>query len=463
VVAEEALDSTGRGCVAEALRGQPPWSDFPLVVLTGGGHTTRASTSVAHALEERGNVTLLERPLRMLTLVSAVQTALRARRRQYEVRRLLEESRQAVEQRDQFLATLAHELRNPLAPIRNGLQVIRMAGANGTIEQARSMMDRQLTHMVRLVDDLLDASRITRGKLELRKERVELKAVVDAAVETARPVIEQAGHELVVTVPDESITVDGDPTRLAQVVSNLLNNSAKYTHRGGHIRLTVRREGGVAVLSVADDGIGIPPAMLGRVFEMFTQVDRTLEKTTGGLGIGLSLIQGLVEMHGGTIEAHSDGEGRGSEFVVRVPLAAAGGPDNVDSGASGGAASRHRILVVDDNVDSADSLGQLLELLGNEVRTAYDGEAGVGAATAFRPDVILMDIGMPKLNGYDAARRIREQPWGRGVVMVAQTGWGQHDDKQKSLEAGFDFHLTKPVETAALMKLLAGLPDAARA
>jgi PAS domain S-box-containing protein len=385
------------------------------------------------------------------------------KRAEEELKRLAAALSDADRRKDEFLATLAHELRNPLAPIRNGLQVIRLAGANGTVEKARVMMDRQLTQLVRLVDDLLDVSRITQGKLDLRIERVEIRAVIDAAVETSRPAIEQAGHELVVAVPDEAIFVDGDAARLAQVVSNLLNNSAKYTHRGGHIRLTVTRDGGSVAVSVADDGIGIPPAMLDKVFVMFTQVDRTLEKTTGGLGIGLSLVKGLVEMHGGTIEPRSEGEGKGSEFVVRLPVAV---PVGTEPDAASGQADevvpsvRRRILVVDDNADAADSLGQLLEMLGNEVRTAYDGEAGVGAAATFRPDVVLMDIGMPKMNGYEAGRCIREQPWGRSMVLVALTGWGQEDDRQKSSAAGFDHHLVKPVEFAALTKLLAGLEKA---
>ena len=362
----------------------------------------------------------------------------------------------ADRRKDEFLATLAHELRNPLAPIGNGLEVIRMAGVDGAVERARSMMGRQLVHLVRLVDDLVDVSRVTSGKLALRRERLELRSVIDAAVETSRPVIDQAGHDLVVLVPDEPLFVDGDHIRLSQVVSNLLNNSAKYTHRGGHIRLTVGHEGETAVVTVKDDGIGIPATMLGSVFEMFIQVDRTLEKTTGGLGIGLSLGKRLVEMHGGTIEALSDGEGRGSEFVVRLPSVAS---------ASNAAPRRNevvtssprRILVVDDNADAADLLGELLEMMGNEVRTAYDGEAGVQAAGEFHPEVVFCDIGMPKVNGYEAARRIREQPWGRSTVMVALTGWGQEDDRKKSADAGFDFHLVKPVAPAAVVKLLADL------
>jgi PAS domain S-box-containing protein len=362
--------------------------------------------------------------------------------------------------KDVFLATLAHELRNPLAPIRYGLQLIRMAGAQGTVEQARSMMERQLVQMTRLVDDLLDVSRVTTGKLELRRERLELRAVIAAALETSRPLIEQEGHDLVVVVPDAPIFVDGDPIRMAQVVSNLLNNSAKYTRRGGHIRVSVSLDEAVAVLTVADDGIGIPRAMLEAVFGMFTQVDRTLEKTTGGLGIGLSLVKGLVEMHGGTIEARSEGEGRGSEFAIRLPVAAFVVSESEPSDAQANRvepSGSRRILIVDDNVDSADSLGQFLAMMGNEVRTAYDGAAGVEAARAFQPCVVLCDIGMPKVNGYDTARSIRAEAWAKNTVLVALTGWSQEDDLQMSADAGFDHHLVKPVEAAALMKLLAGL------
>jgi CheY-like chemotaxis protein len=335
-----------------------------------------------------------------------------------------------------------------------------MVGASGTVEQARSMMERQLTQLIRLVDDLLDLSRVTTGKLELRRERVELRAVVAAALETSLPVIEQAGHDLAIAVPDDPIVVDGDPVRLAQVVSNLLTNSAKYTNRGGHIRLSVGQDGEAAVVAVADDGIGIPTQMLDTVFGMFVQVDRSLEKTTGGLGIGLSLAKGLVEMHGGTIEARSEGEGRGSEFEVRLPAATSAGnaPCATDGESNGVVPSGlHRILIVDDNVDFAQSLGQLLEMLGNEVRMAYDGEAGVEAAMTFRPGVVLCDIGMPKVNGHDAARRIRAEAWGKHTVLVALSGWGQEEDLQKSLEAGFDHHMVKPVEAATVLKLLAGL------
>ncbi len=371
-----------------------------------------------------------------------------------EQERLVGQLRDADRRKDEFLATLAHELRNPLAPIHNGLQVIRMAGANGTVEQARAMMERQLGQMVRLVDDLLDVSRVTTGKLELRRERTELRVVIDSAVETTRPVIEQAGHTLAVVMPNEPIIVDGDPIRLAQVVSNLLTNSAKYTNRGGQIRLAVGREAGMAVISVTDDGIGIPPTMLGKVFEMFTQVDRALEKTTGGLGIGLSLVKGLVGMHGGTIEARSEGEGRGSEFIVRLPVVVSAVQKAEPAVVVEPVGSSRRVLVADDNVDSAESLRILLKLLGNDVRTANDGLQAVEAAETFRPEVILLDIGMPKLNGYEVCRRIREQPWGKTAILVAMTGWGQDEDKRRSQEAGFDYHFVKPLNFDALEKLL---------
>lgn len=388
-----------------------------------------------------------------------LQMALSERlRTEDELRRLAAELSEADRRKDVFLATLAHELRGPLSPIRNGLQLMKLTRNNGEeLEQVRAMIERQLLQLVRLVDDLLDVSRITQEKMELRKERVDLRAVIDAAVETSRPALEQAGHELSVVLPDEPVFVDGDPARLAQVVSNLLNNSAKYTHRGGHVRLMAGIDDGLALVSVKDDGIGIPAGMIGRVFEMFTQVDRKLEKTTGGLGIGLSLVKGLMQMHGGTIEAHSDGEGMGSEFVVRLPtmMDAVHKPKPASRQTSEVVPSAlRRILVVDDNADAAESLGQLLEVLGNEVRVANDGEAGVAAAAQFRPEVVLMDIGMPKLNGYDAAQHIRQQSWGKGILLVALTGWGQEEDQKKSADAGFNHHLVKPVELDALTKLL---------
>jgi PAS domain S-box-containing protein len=362
--------------------------------------------------------------------------------------------------KNEFIALLAHELRNPLAPLRNALQVMRLAGDNReTVEQARTMMERQLQHLVRLVDDLLDVSRISQGKLQLRKERISLEAVVGNALEVCEALVKQQNHELTVTLPKEPLYVDADKTRLAQALCNLLSNAVKYSDRGSHVWLTVRREGNEAVIRVKDAGIGIQAHMLSKVFDLFTQIDRSLEKSQGGLGVGLTIVKRLVEMHGGSVEAHSEGHGMGSEFVIRLPLVLSltqeqeGERDNQQTFRASG----HRILVVDDNVDSATTLAMMLKIMGHEVRTAHDGLEGVETAAVFRPDFILLDIGMPKLNGYDACRRIREQPWGKNVGIVALTGWGQDEDKRRSQEAGFNSHLVKPVEPAALEKLLAEL------
>lgn len=380
-----------------------------------------------------------------------------------DLRRLAAELSEADRRKDEFLATLAHELRNPLAPIRNGLQVLRLSGDDrSAVAKARGMMERQLAQMVHLVDDLLDVSRISRGKLELRRERIALATVLNNAVETSRPVIEACGHELAVQVPPEPVVLDADATRLGQVFANLLNNAAKYSDRGGRISLSAARQDGEVVVRVRDTGVGIPPDMLPKVFEMFTQVDRSLERSQGGLGIGLTLVKVLVELHGGSVEARSDGPGQGSEFVVRLPVeptaVPVAGPPS-ESGERAGPPGTCRILVADDNVDSAASLALMLKIMGHEVRTANDGLQAVEVAAAFRPDVILLDIGMPNLNGYEACRRIREGP-GEGAVLVALTGWGQDEDRRRSREAGFDHHLVKPVDPVALAKLLASLKAA---
>ncbi len=375
--------------------------------------------------------------------------------------------------KNEFLAMLAHELRNPLAPIRNAVQVMRLSGGNGeAVASASEMIERQVGQMVRLVDDLLDVSRISRGKIELRKERVELAKVVHHTVVACRPVMEWAKHDLTITLPPQPLYLNADPTRLAQVVGNLLNNACKFTDKGGRIGLTVEREGEQAVIRVRDTGIGIPADQLPRIFDMFMQVDTSLERSVSGLGIGLTLVKNVVEMHGGTVEAHSGGVDEGSEFVVRLPL-----PSDEwrmvsgEKEEAGGdrLATRHspltpkrRILIVDDNTDSAASLAMLLQISGNETHTAHDGLEAVEAAERFRPDVALLDLGLPQWNGRDAARRIREQPWGKTMVLVAVTGWGQDEDRRKSKDAGFDAHLVKPVDFGALMKLLAALTSEQR-
>ncbi|WAS99346.1 PAS domain-containing protein [Nannocystis punicea] len=369
--------------------------------------------------------------------------------------RLVEELRDADRKKDDFIALLAHELRNPLAPLRTGLQVMRLAGGNvDVVARTRAMMDRQLSHMVRLIDDLMDVSRISRNKLELRRERVLLADVIGSAVETARPQIEAANHDLQVSLPAGPVFLDADLTRLAQVFSNLLTNSAKYTAPGGRIRLDARRLGGEIVVTVRDNGIGIPAYALSSIFDMFSQIDRTLERTAGGLGLGLALVKGLVEMHGGSVTAASEGEGRGSVFTVRLPvLADRAHADEADAGAvpSGPAC---RVLVVDDNQDGAGAMAMMLEMLGHEVRTAHDGVEAIEAAEDFRPHVILMDVGMPRLNGLDATRRIREQAWGKDIAIVALTGWGQEADRARSKAAGCDCHLVKPVNLEDLERLL---------
>jgi PAS domain S-box-containing protein len=374
---------------------------------------------------------------------------------------LLDHLREANRRKDEFLATLAHELRNPLAPLRNGLQVMKLSGNDvKAVETSRVMMERQIEAMVRLIDDLMDVNRISRGKIELRRQPVDVAQVVRAAVETSAPLIEAGRHTLTLDLPRAPLVVDADETRLAQVVSNLLNNAAKYTEPGGRIRLAAARDHGRAVISVKDTGVGIPRAMLPHIFDLFTQVDRSLEKAQGGVGIGLSLVKGLVELHGGRVEARSEGPGKGSEFIVRLPVldeAAAPAPkiEKAMTGQLGG----YRVLVADDNVDSATSLAMLLRLMGNEVHTAHDGLQAVAVARDLQPDLALLDIGMPKLNGYDTCQRIREESGGRKVLLVALTGWGQDEDIRRSHLAGFDRHLVKPVEPAALEKLLGSMAE----
>ncbi len=374
-----------------------------------------------------------------------------------ELRRLAAELSQADRRKDEFLATLAHELRNPLAPIRNGLQIMGSSNDKATIDEVRTMMERQLGQMVHLVDDLLDVSRISRGKLELRKQRIELTSVLNSAVETSRTLIATSGHKLSVTLPPKPIFLNADVTRLGQVFSNLLNNAAKYSERGGHIGLTAVLQGDVVAVSVKDTGIGIPQEMIPTIFDMFTQVDRSLEKSQGGLGIGLSLVKRLVELHAGNVEVRSGGQGQGSEFIVRLPIEKTSSMEGkpVDKVSPATAPSRRRILVADDNKDAATTLAMMLRIMGNEVRTAHDGLEAVETGAVFQPEVVMLDIGMPKLNGYEACRRIRENPWAEGLVLIALTGWGQDDDKRRSREAGFNYHLVKPVDPSELKRLLA--------
>ena len=382
----------------------------------------------------------------------------RVRDRQRRLEEEIERRELADRRKDEFLAMLAHELRNPLAPIRYALEMVRSRQPlDPEVEQAREMIERQVCQMTHLVDDLLDVGRISHGTLRLRKERTELEPALRIAVEATRPHMDASQHELTVSIPQERIFLEADPTRLAQIVANLLDNSAKYTDRGGRISLSAARQEDNVVIAVRDNGIGIAPDMLPQVFDMFAQADHSIERTRGGLGIGLTLVRRLVELHGGQIEASSAGPGRGSEFIVRLPcLPASDVPEpDITPAATEPTLQRSRILIVDDNRDAAQSLAALIRLQGADVRTAHDGLAALDVAAEFRPEVIFLDIGLPQLNGYDVCRRMREHPWGKEATIVAITGWGQEEDRAKSKAAGFDHHAVKPVEYATLLKLLA--------
>ncbi len=413
---------------------------------TGYTPIRRADGSVAGVLVTSTETTarvLAERQLR-----EAIEDARRAERALAEADRL----------KDVFLATLAHELRNPLAPIRTAAQALSLQGLPSTeVLRASGVINRQVRHMARLLDDLLDVSRITRGKLELRRDRVALQPIVGAAVEMARPVIDARQHSLQLRLPEPDLRVNVDPVRLSQVLTNLLTNAAKYSGPRGTIRLQARLEGEECVLSVSDDGIGMTVDALQRVFTAFSQQQPVLDRAESGLGIGLALVKGLVELHGGSIAAHSAGPGLGSEFVVRLPEAEAAAPaarpERADRGA-GDAAAPRRVLIADDNVDAAESLALLLRLSGHCVVVAHDGLAALHLAARERPDVVVLDIGMPGMNGYEVARSLRREVWGRGLRLIAVTGWGQEEDKRRTAAAGFDMHLTKPFEPEHLEALV---------
>jgi PAS domain S-box-containing protein len=377
---------------------------------------------------------------------------------------------EANRRKDEFLAMLAHELRNPLAPIRNAVQILRIQGSTDpNLLWARDIIDRNVSQMVRLVDDLLDVSRITRGKIRLQMEPLDMAAVVEQAVEISRPLIDARRHRLSVSMPDEPIQVLGDGARLAQVAANLLNNAAKYTDEGGQIWLTLKSEGQQAVLRVRDTGVGLPQEMREEVFGLFTQVDRSSDRAQGGLGIGLTLVRRLVEMHGGRVEAFSEGPGRGSEFVVWLPILAElpkqpRDPAKSNSRPQSAGRTQRKILAVDDNIDAANTMAMLLRILGHDVRTAHDGASAIESAQVWRPDIVLLDIGLPGMDGYEVARRLRAIAELGGCVLVAVTGYGQEEDRRRSANAGFDHHLVKPVDPQALTGLLAEcLPPTAAA
>lgn len=380
-------------------------------------------------------------------------------------RKAAEEERQEADKRkDEFLAILAHELRNPLAPLRNGLEILKLAGSTGDgelLNRACTMMERQVSHMVSLVDDLLDANRISRGLITISRKRVDLADIVRHSVESAEHAIRQQEHELTVQLPSREVYVDADAVRLTQALTNLLVNAAKYTEPGGRIALAVKRDDATVSIAITDNGAGIPPHMLNRIFDLFAQVEVAPHQPSRGLGIGLTIVKQLVEMHGGTVQAHSEGVGKGSRFTVTLPLSPerrAPGEGTMDQDPR--AREHRRVLVADDNRDAAESLATMFELLGHQVAIAYDGEQAVAEAERLQPEVLLLDLGMPRLDGLGAARRIREFPWAMTAVLIATTGWGQEQDRLASRTAGFDHHLVKPVAMSDLEKIIAEMPPA---
>ncbi|MGY3266342.1 hybrid sensor histidine kinase/response regulator [Lysobacter sp. HA35] len=472
MIGEEWLAMGAMHALRHAIETQPSWSDLPVLVVA---RASIDSDQIGMLLEQLGNATLLDRPLRIAALTSAARAALRARERQYQIRSQLDalerastELAVAAERKDEFLAMLGHELRNPLAPIRNAVHMLRQLGLGGPTErQLLDTMQRQTDHMVRLVEDLIDVARLTRGTMELRRERVRVQELIDAAMALSRPLFERAGHDVRVNTEANDLIVDADPVRMAQVFSNLLNNAAKYSGPRGHIDIRIARDDDEALIAIGDHGIGIEPDVLPYVFDPFVQGKRNPSESNDGLGIGLALVKRLVELHGGRVTASSDGAGHGSTFEIRLPLAPAAADDATPE-ATPMSLPQHepfsrglRVLVVDDNRDSADTLGMLLQTLDIQNRVVFSGPEALEAFDIYRPTAVFLDIGMPGMDGYEVARRIREHPAGEQVGLVALTGWSQEQDKARTREAGFDFHMTKPADFAELQRILQLMSTAA--
>jgi two-component system, sensor histidine kinase len=464
VLAEEALTPNFLGELVGLLKQQPPWSDLPLIVFTQRDDGIEFILKTLGAL---GNVTVLERPVRITTLLSAVRSGLRGRRRQYELRDLLERLEEADHRKDEFLAMLGHELRNPLAVIQNALTLLTHdPHQSDRSHKQHDVIDRQLRHLCHLVDDLLDVTRITQGKVVLKRQLVDLRKIVDAATRTLESSDQADRHLIAVSKGSEPVPVNGDPVRLEQILWNLLSNAVKYTPDGGHIWVTVDQDESEARISVRDDGIGIPVAMLPRIFEPFMQLEHSLDRSQGGLGLGLPLVRNLVELHGGSIRAASEGRGHGSQFVASFPVAEASdemfvmappadATANVPVALGTAAPARSlKILVVDDNEDGRETMRELLTSLGHEVELAVDGLSAIATALATGPELALIDIGLPGCDGYEVARKIRGGPNGSSPWLVAMTGYGQPDDRRQALDAGFDRHLVKPVAFECLRSLL---------
>lgn len=463
MITDVTLADPGFAGLVSLLERQPSWSNLPVLALCRQGHQ-----APLRELQLR-NLTLLDRPTSARAMLSAVKTALRGRRWQYQIRDQIESLlsaerslRLADQRKDEFLATLAHELRNPLAPIRTGLQLLGAGPPQDAVQYraVTDMMERQMNQLRRLIDDLLEVSRISTGKLVLQRGPLDLREVVEMALEGSQPLIDRGQHRVSVSVPDGPLWIDGDPARLSQALGNLINNACKYTPDGGRIWVTLVREDGQAVLTVRDSGVGLPPDVIGRVFDMFAQVNRSLERAQGGLGIGLALVRSLVSMHGGRVSAASPGAGEGSSFTIELPLAPQDSePAALQPPPEPAQTPPLRVLVVDDNEDAATSLAMLLALSGHVVEVENSGAAALAKADAFAPQAVLCDLGMPGMSGHEFARRLRQDPRFGATLLVALTGWGAEDDQRRSREAGFDAHLVKPASLDEVLALL-GRADA---
>ncbi len=446
--------------LAELMRGNERTRHVPIIFVTAGS----ADSQRRFRGYEAGAVDFIQKPIESDILRSKAGVFFELYRQRQQIAQQRDELavqatalKDSDRRKDEFLATLAHELRNPLAPIRQGLDILRRTPDADGAPAIRDMMARQLAHMVRLIDDLLDVSRVSQGKIELRKARIEAAAVVEAAIEASRPFIDAAGHSLTLDIPANPLWLDADLMRLSQVIANLLNNAAKYTPENGRINLTVRADGDDVEFDVSDNGIGIPVEMQSKVFQLFTQVNNHVERSQGGLGIGLALVKQLVDLHGGTVSAKSAGIGKGSTFRVRIPRAVNAEPDTRPTAEASPStpAMSLKVLVIDDNIDVAQVTGWMLEEIGYDYRLIHDGRRALEAAREYQPDVVLLDIGLPDMDGYEVCRVFRQDEAFKSIPIIAQTGWGQSRDKALATEAGFNFHLTKPVPLEELEKVLA--------
>ncbi len=466
ILTEEALTHDGAAELLRTLTRQPPWSEIPLIILTGA-LSFEAKVHSFDGLVRRTNVTLVDRPVRIKSLISAAQTALRARQRQYDIRDLMQQLEERVHERDRFLAVLGHELRNPLGAI---LLASQMTDPEGLIDPEKAqLIERQSRHLTRLVNDLLDLSRVAAGKIVLKRQRVNLVEIVTQSVRTVLPVAQRQGVDLSLRTPENRLIVDADPVRVDQIVTNILTNAIKYTPEGGHVTLDLSDDSGQATIRVTDDGVGVAPERIGGIFELFAQAENAIGRAQGGMGIGLALVRNLAELHDGSVAARSDGVGKGSEFVVRLPLAASLEPRGdravtiPPTAPSVEAHAARRIAIVEDNKDVRDLLRLKLTRLGHTVVDARDGLEGLRVVLAERPDLALVDLGLPGIDGFQLAKEVREQ-LGDDVILVAVSGFGQPEDKRRAIEAGFDEHLTKPADVGDIENLLIRLqPRNARA